>query len=211
MKLGVRKRIIVPAIGLTMLCACKKDPVDQYFEDTSVYFDIGTFFRTQVDNLNKRKLAIRQRVVKDGFAQTIEKEQVNWEEELAPFIDADINRPAWRGQFKVDTVLRNDHLVVIEYTLRDADKNDDGSPVEGAVKGWFRGDPCPISKVVLTKDPRSNTPLKVSIDKLTNNFLYSSSHKLYFTTGEGYMVKGRLEVKYLFSSEYSVDSKFVEI
>lgn len=201
----------MPAIGLTMLCACKKDPVDQYFEDTTVYFDMGSFFRAQVDNLNKRKLAIRQRVVKDGFAQTIEKEQVNWEEELAPFIDADINRPAWRNLFHVDTVLRNEHLVVIEYSLNNNPVDQDGNPVSGAVKGWFSPNPCPVCKVVLTKDLKTNTPLKVSIDKLTDNFLYTSSHKLYFTTGEGYMVKGRIEVKYLYRSEYSVDSKFVEI
>jgi len=178
-------------MGLSMFVSCQKDPVDIYFEDKPVYFDMSGFIRGQIVNLKGRGFGLRKREEKDGFTRTIEKEKVDWESELAEFLECDINRPAWRDRFETDTVLRNESTLVIRHTAMVPE--------------------CPMRSMVVTYDRSTGTCLKVSIEKQTDNFLYSSEQRLFFTTGEGYSVHSKLEVSLLFSSEYEVESRFIEI
>ena len=67
-----------------------------------------------------------------------------------------------------------------------------------------------MKNVVVTVDKDTKQCLQISVDRRTKNFLYSSDQSLYFTTGEGYMMKGKLSVTLLFDSEYSIESEFIE-
>ena len=104
-------------------------------------------------------------------------------------MESDINRPAWRGEFVVDTISL-ERVYVITYKTENAQ--------------------IPVRNVVVTVDKATKQCLQVTVDRRTENFLYSSDQSLYFTTGEGYMLKGKLSVSYLFDSEYSIESEFVE-
>ena len=104
-------------------------------------------------------------------------------------MESDINRPAWRGEFVVDTISL-ERVYVITHKTENAQ--------------------IPVRNVVVTVDKATKQCLQVTVDRRTENFLYSSDQSLYFTTGEGYMLKGKLSVSYLFDSEYSIESEFVE-
>ncbi len=143
----------------------------------------------QVDNLQTRKQRVRKHVTKDGHSHIIERGDINWEEELNAFKEADINRPAWRGEFKVDSIFL-ERVYIITYKTENAE--------------------IPVKNVVVTIDKETRQCLQVTVDKQTKNFLYSSDQSLFFTTGEGYMMKGKLSVNFLFDSEYSIESEFIE-
>ena len=143
----------------------------------------------QVDNLQTRKQRVRKHVTKDGHSHIIERGDIDWEEELNAFKEADINRPAWRGEFKVDSISL-ERVYIITYKTENAE--------------------IPVKNVVVTIDKETRQCLQVTVDKQTKNFLYSSDQSLFFTTGEGYMMKGKLSVNFLFDSEYSIESEFIE-
>jgi len=143
----------------------------------------------QVENLQERGQWVRKEVTKDGHSHVVERGDIDWKEELDAFKEADINRPAWRGQFKIDTISL-ERVYVITY------KTDN--------------EEIPVKNVVITVDKDTRQCLQVTVDKRTENFLYSSDQSLFFTTGEGYMMKGKLSVNYLFDSEYSIESEFIE-
>lgn len=143
----------------------------------------------QVENLQERGQWVRKEVTKDGHSHVVERGDIDWKEELDAFKEADINRPAWRGQFKIDTISL-ERVYVITY------KTDN--------------EEIPVKNVVITVDKDTRQCLQVTVDKRTENFLYSSDQSLFFTTGEGYMMKGKLSVNYLFESEYSIESEFIE-
>jgi hypothetical protein len=143
----------------------------------------------QVDNLRSKGQRVRKHVTKDGNSHIIERGDIDWEEELDLFIESDINRPAWRGEFKVDTI-NLEREYVITYKTANAQ--------------------IPVKNVVVTIDKGTRQCLKLTVDRRTDNFLYSSDQSLYFTTGEGYMMKGKLSVSLLFDSEYSIESEFIE-
>lgn len=169
--------------------SCDKDPAEAYYEDQRFYYDLPSFIQKQIGNLKEKGQRIRKLVKKDGHSHIIEKGNINWEEELGLFLESDINRPAWRGEFKVDTIKLEREYVV---TYKTENKE------------------IPVRNVVITIDRKTGQCLKVTVDRRTENFLYSSDQSLYFTTGEGYMMKGKLSVNYLFDSEYSIESEFIE-
>ncbi len=143
----------------------------------------------QVENLQERGQWVRKEVTKDGHSHVVERGDIDWKEELDAFKEADINRPAWRGQFKIDTISL-ERVYVITYKTENEE--------------------IPVKNVVITVDKDTRQCLQVTVDKRTENFLYSSDQSLFFTTGEGYMMKGKLSVNYLFDSEYSIESEFIE-
>jgi len=144
----------------------------------------------QVENLQNRQQRVRKHVIKDGHSHIIERGDIDWKEELDAFKEADINRPAWRGEFKIDSISL-ERVYIITY------KTDN--------------EEIPVKNVVVTIDKDTRQCLQVTVDRRTKNFLYSSDQSLFFTTGEGYMMKGKLSVSYLFDSEYSIETEFIEI
>lgn len=143
----------------------------------------------QVNELNGKQQRVRKHVTKDGHSHVIEYGDIDWKEELEAFIDSDINRPAWRGAFKVDTISLEREFVI---TYKCSNKQ------------------IPVKNVVVTIDKDTRQCLQLTVDRLTENFLYSSDQSLFFTPGEGYMMKGKLSVSHLFDSEYSIESEFIE-
>ena len=170
------------------MCSCSKDPTEVYYEDQRFYYDLPSFITKQANNLQSKSQWVRKHVTKDGHSHIIERGDIEWME-LDLFIESDINRPAWRGQFKVDTINLEREYVI---TYKTENKQ------------------IPVKNVVVTVDKETKQCLKVTVDRRTKNFLYQSDQSLYFTTGEGYMMKGKLSVSYLFDSEYSIDSEFIE-
>jgi len=172
-----------------LLGSCTKDPAEIYYDDQRFYYDLPSFMAKQVSNLHDKKQWVRKRVTKDGHTHIIERGNINWQEELEGFIECDINRPAWRGEFRVDTIFL-ERLFVITYKTENEE--------------------IPVKNVVITIDKDTRQCLQVTVDRRSKNFLYTSDQKLFFTTGEGYMMKGKLSVTFLFDSEYAVESEFIE-
>jgi hypothetical protein len=179
--------LYIPLICLA--CSCSKDPAEVYYEDQRYYYDLPSFMSKQAENLQSKGQWVRKHVTKDGHSHIIEHGDVDWKEELDLFIESDINRPAWRGEFKVDTInLEREYVITYKTT----------------------NEQIPVKNVVVTIDKDTRQCLKLTVDRRTKNFLYTSDQSLYFTTGEGYMMKGKLSVSLLFDSEYSIDSEFIE-
>jgi hypothetical protein len=174
---------------IVILSSCTKDPAEVYYEDQRYYYDIPAFMVKQVETLQSQDQRVRKHVTKDGHSHIIEHGNIDWKEELDAFKEADINRPAWRGEFKIDSISL-ERVFVITY------KTDN--------------EEIPVKNVVVTIDKDTRQCLQVTVDRSTKNFLYSSDQSLFFTTGEGYMMKGKLSVSYLFDSEYSIESEFIE-
>ncbi len=183
------RQLSIVIIASVMLGSCSKDPTEIYFDDQRYYYDLPKCMAYQMDALQSMGKHVRKKLTKDGQSQTIERGDVNWREELELFFESDINRPAWRGAFKADTV-KLEQMMVITYSTENPE--------------------IPVKSVVVTLDRESRQCLRLTIDRGTENFLYSSTQKLFFTPGEGYIIKGHLKVPFIFESEFSVESTFID-
>lgn len=172
-----------------LFAGCTKDPLDEYFEDDKKFYNLKAYFDNQINKLNARNQNVRKTITKDGRSEVIEVKTLNWVEELEVFKESDINKPAWRDAYITDTVYLQ-KSTVISHDALNADN--------------------PVQHLVVTLDPKTGSCLRVSIDKHTDNFLYNSRQKLFYSAGEGYRIKGSLKVDYLFESEYEVDAEFID-
>jgi len=187
--LTVLRPLLTTFLIAVLLGSCSKDPTEVYFEDQRFYYDLPKCMNQQVNALNEMGKVVRKKLTKDGQTQIIERNSVNWSEELELFIESDINRPAWRGAFIADTVYLERMMVITYQTERKE---------------------IPVRNVVVTLDRASKQCLRLTIDRKTENFLYSSNQKLFFNPGEGYTIKGHLKVPWIFESEFIVESAFID-
>ncbi|UOQ79024.1 hypothetical protein MUN84_11150 [Hymenobacter sp. 5516J-16] len=68
------------------------------------YFNLLGFLETQATLLNQRQPAVEKQVLlRDGQQETTRVTQLDWAKELQIFQQADINKPALRGLYQVDS------------------------------------------------------------------------------------------------------------
>ncbi len=88
------------------------------------YFDVRGLLDAQVRELTARHPGVTKQVSLRGNApETVQVPQVKWDDELQIFYQADINKAALRGAYRLDSVAEADGRVRRTYTLRpDRDK-----------------------------------------------------------------------------------------
>ena len=129
-----RSGVLLAAAGLLAVgCVNAVEDVDPR-ADSPRFFSLTEFVATQDSVLAGRGLT--KTVTVDGAAETRRAESVDWAEELAPFSQSDIDRPALWDRYRVDTTTRGGGRVVTytalgdgEFTRRIAVERDGGGAV----------------------------------------------------------------------------------
>jgi hypothetical protein len=69
------------------------------------YFDVAGFLGQEAARLNQQKPAVEKQVkLRNGVLETTRVPQVDWAKELQIFQQADINKPALRGTYTIDSL-----------------------------------------------------------------------------------------------------------
>ena len=101
------KKLIFTSLVALVFANCdfspKNTPPSVSAQNATSFFDTKVFFEKITQNFLKNKVKkIEKTVIINGLEETKTIENPNWETELAPFIDANINRPAWQNKYKVE-------------------------------------------------------------------------------------------------------------
>jgi hypothetical protein len=84
---------------LLVFSNCKNEP-PQYSKNTTPLFDLKGFLDNEIATHLKDIKKVKKTVTVNGKTETKEVEIKDWKEELKPFFNSDINRPAWRDKYK---------------------------------------------------------------------------------------------------------------
>jgi hypothetical protein len=86
-----------------VLFACQPNNADSDKQKIVVnpFFDLKSFFETEIKTHLKNKIMVKKTVTINGKAETKDVEIKDWNEELKPFFNADINKPAWFGKYQM--------------------------------------------------------------------------------------------------------------
>ncbi len=84
-----------------IIASCRPDIKES--AGTLKYFDIKGFFHADSARLSHKNPLVTKTVSHNRVVQTKKVHINNWGTELAPFIDADINKPAWRDSYALQT------------------------------------------------------------------------------------------------------------
>ena len=98
------KKYFLFTIGFMVLAgvqSCKSD--SHAGSDTKQFFDIKGFFSANSVRLTKLNPLISKTVSHNDSSQTKKVHIENWNNELSLFTESDINKPAWRESYSVQT------------------------------------------------------------------------------------------------------------
>lgn len=93
---------------LLFLTACQTTVSDKKMP--KAFFDASDFFNAEIIRLDSLKPAVIKTVTVNDKSETKELATLNYTEELAPFVQSDINKPAWLDWYRTDT-MRNEDTV----------------------------------------------------------------------------------------------------
>ncbi|MGI4743248.1 MAG: hypothetical protein ACRYG7_49485 [Janthinobacterium lividum] len=83
------------------------------------YFDVRGLLDAQVRQLAARHASVAKQVsLRDGATENVQVPQVKWADELQIFYQADINKAALRGAYRIDSVAEASGAVRRTYTLQ---------------------------------------------------------------------------------------------
>lgn len=82
------------------------------------YFSLADYFANEANRLQQRNTHIVKTVTKNGEDERKKIKISDWKKELALFIDADINKPAWRNSYRVDSTESSVTYTSTDSTLR---------------------------------------------------------------------------------------------
>ena len=108
------KKIIGLLIFCALISACNEEVKEN---QTKKYFDLKGLIESQIKILNKQKLIVQKSILIAEKAEIQVVKTIDWAKELALFIQADLNKPAFIQSYQVDSSSKG-----VKYTLKKTEK-----------------------------------------------------------------------------------------
>lgn len=175
-------------ITLTICCivllftACNLKEKEREKAKNKLYFDIENYFKSEAKRMAKKNSSINKTVSINGKTEQKTILIKNWEKEFAAFLDADINKASWRGDFQLSTTAN-----VKIYTTRN--------------------EKIPVKKLAVTQKNGKVIAIKIFIHNI--NDLYVSQDSLsYFPDSLYHIVKAQ-KIKLMEEKKYEVTGRIL--
>ncbi len=151
----------------------------------SNYFNFQHFFSQEAKDLSATKTQLKKVNLFDTLIDSVTISVPDWQKELALFSAIDLNKPAWKNSFTIDSILQ-DSLVLIRYTAKKKQLS--------------------IRKVEISFLHRK--AIKFHIMKAADNFVYATTQELWFEKNTGFKISGRQKVLWFFEKQYVIKGFF---
>jgi hypothetical protein len=146
-----------------------------------VYFDVKGYFNKEAMALGRRSPIVDKTVSINGTTENKKLKISNWDKELASFIDADINKRAWEGEFS--TVNTSNSTVY----------SSDNEKV-------------PVKKLEVVKENGKVSAIIILISN--SNYLYSSTDTLRYYPDSLYQIRKSQQIKLMAPKRYQITGTF---
>lgn len=169
----------VALLVLTMASACS-NPEKAAVTETN-YFRLKSYFLKEAERLQHLNPEIQKTVAVNGKSEAKKLKIASWEKEFSSFIDADINKPAWNGEFQKQV---NDSTET--YTSNN--------------------EKVPVKSVTILRKADKITGIVILVTN--RNYLYTSTDTLSYYPGKRYGVNKTQQIKLLDEKKYQINGVF---
>ncbi len=168
------------AAGLALaasLAACKPDIKET--AATSQYFNLKGFFKADSARLTQRHPLVTKTVMHNDEQETKQVTIGNWGQELSPFSQSDINKPAWRHSYR--------------------------SQVTTGFTVYTALDPKLITRrIAISRDSATQKVKWILINNSTHNLLYTSAEKLTYYPDSLYQIEKKQTIRLIGTNRYLI-------
>ncbi|MFD2583804.1 hypothetical protein ACFSR6_14990 [Pedobacter vanadiisoli] len=172
------KKISILAFALAFF-SCNQQKEAEANTDLS-YFDVKGYFGKEISRLQKLNPIVNKTVSVNGTAENKTSKIASWAKELAIFVNADINKASWKGNFKTK------ELNGMDIYTSDNKK-------------------IPIKKISVTRNGLKTQKIEIIIDN--KNILYQSKDTLIYFPDSLYSIRKHQKIRLLKEKKYSITGK----
>jgi hypothetical protein len=171
--------LIAGFVLLLAINSCKSD--SHSATDTNKFFDIKGYFKTESARLTKLNPLVDKTVVHNNTTETQKVHISNWDTELSSFAESDINKPAWKASYNVQTT--DDYLI---YKAKDTSLK--------------------TQRIVIKRD-HNKVKWILIVNHLPKNILYENKEKLSYFPDSLYLIEKKLMVRVLGINRYKISGR----
>ncbi len=165
---------------------CQSSAVTGSGQEEKSFFDLRAFFEGEIARLKAENPKIKKEIEINGKKEQKTQEEVDFEKELAIFIRSDINKPAWKDKYGVDSVVVSNELVRVDYTALDST----------------------LKTRLLSIEFEEAAVNKVSITNKTDSPLIQSKQQLTFEPKKGYQIANQQDLSLSNDSQLRIVATF---
>lgn len=144
----------IVSLGIVLFLAGCQTPAEKN-DQPAVYYNVKGFVENQIQLLNRQKPTVEKTMVVGSDQEKRTTNEVNWQKELELFVQADINKPAYRQSY---AIARPDSLTY-EYTIQTQED-------------------LPVRYLKIVLDKPDGQPALIEAKILAQNKLYESEKNL---------------------------------
>lgn len=174
------RNLLIAYIALIFFSGCFLNNKEEK-KNVIYFFDLKTYFSKTAEKLNQSNLLISKSVSKNELTETKQLKINDWNQELALFMDADINKPAWKDDYSKDSTEQK-----IIYTAKNQDLKTQKIEIDMAL----------------------GLPKKIRINTQVSNFLYQTKEDLLFYPDSCYQIIKNQNVIVLGENSYKITAFF---
>ena len=142
------------------------------------YYDVQGFFGAETKRLEKQGATVTKTVSRNDVSETKSSFSPAWATELALFTDSDINKPAWRDSYKIESDSLSTSYTALDDELR--------------------------TKSLVIKKNNKGKLIEISIVNSTSNYLYNSTEELHYFPDSLYRMVKKQDVILLGKNNYEI-------
>lgn len=174
---------ILQLIFIVLFVGCS--PIEPVNKDLR-FFDLQRFYDSEALKLSASKAQLKKTTLFDGQRDSTILTQPDWHKEFALLLHADINKPAWKNSFAIDTVT-HDSTLLIRYTA-----------TENHIAVRLLEVTCVKGVVV-----------KIHCKSIADNFVYATTQEMWYAPQEGFSVWGSQKVLWFYEKRYEIKTAFI--
>ena len=149
----------------------------------NAFFDLKKFFNQEISQLSNVK-QFKKTISINGIEESQELTGLNLEEELAIFINSDINRPAWSDKYRVDSIF-NEKKELVQLEYHSLDKK--------------------LKTQKLNVRYQDNSVISIEIIKNLDNAVAKSNQVLTYFAQKGYRIHSRQALSFSETKELHIE------
>ena len=160
--------------------ACNKPEIKETGAELQ-YFDLKGYFGKQDTLLTQQNPEINKSIAHNGATESKKVRIISWKKELNLFAESDINKPAWKQSYDVQT---------------------------NADSTVYRAKFPELKTREITIHKKAGQVSEVSIVNTTHNILYNTTEKLVYAPNAYYLIEKMQQVKIMGANNYRIRGNF---
>ena len=174
--------------SLIFLTACSKEsnPTNE-LNTPKVYFSLQDFFQSEIDKLQSKQVVLHKYAFLNGKTEKKALHEIDWKTEFGAFLNSDINKPAWKDSYKIDSSANLQGQKQITYT---------------ALKPDLR-----TQKIAIHFGKDGIHPTFIQVVNQSKNPIYDATENLKYEVEKGYTIENEQQIMWMEKDNFKIEGE----